>query len=184
MKLTLKENINTESFILRHKIIIQATNLLVGREGVLETEKNLYLILSFLDNIMNEDVVGLCNEDKRDLAEIIESELEPIFFDTIKNDRYRDLFLYCQRVLLNRCREIWDNQHSIIGVIDALLTVIGSIDNQGKEELVEKAIDIAKNIEEKRTEKITNETKQINSKLEELVETYQKKINKVEESNV
>lgn len=172
MKLTLKENINTESFILRHRIIIQATSLLVGREGVLETEKNLYLILSFLDNIMNEDVVGLCNEDKRDLSEIIESELEPMFFDIIRNDRYRDLFIYCQRVLLNRCREIWDNQHSVIGLVDAILTAIANIPEETQKEALIETAKIAEAAFDRRTELMSKKTEETNSKLDELMKKY------------
>ena len=184
MELTLKENINTHSVILRHKILIQATDLLVGREGVLETEKDLYLILSFLDNIMNEDVVDLCNQDERGLVDIMEQELEPIFFEVIKEEDYKELYLYVKDVLHNRCQEIWNNQHSIIGAIDTILTIIGSMDNKSKEGLVEKEIDAAKYVEEKRTEKIEEKTEEVNSKLEELIKTYQKKEGQLEKSNV
>lgn len=184
MELTLKENINTHSVILRHKILIQATDLLVGREGVLETEKDLYLILSFLDNIMNEDVVDLCNQDERGLVDIMEQELEPIFFEVIKEEDYKELYLYVRDVLHNRCQEIWNNQHSIIGVIDTILTIIGSMDDKSKEGLVEKAIDTAKYVEEKRTEKMEEKTEEVNSKLEELIKTYQKKEGQLEKSNV
>ena len=176
MELTLKENINTHSVILRHKILIQATDLLVGREGVLETEKDLYLILSFLDNIMNEDVVDLCNQDERGLVDIMEQELEPIFFEIIKEEDYKELYLYVRDVLHNRCQEIWNNQHSILGVIDTILAIIGSLDDESKEGLVEKAIDAAKYVEEK--------TEEVNSKLEELIKTYQKKEGQLDESNV
>lgn len=185
MTLTLKEGLNTQSVILRHKILIQATNLLTGREGVLETEKDLYLILALLDNVMEEDVVDLCNQDERQLSEIMEQELEPIFFNLIKEERFEDLYLYTRDVLLDRCQEIWDNQHSVIGVMDALLTVIGSIDDKGKADLVEKAVDAAKYVEEKRTEKMAAKADEANSKLEELIQTFQKKEGQPkEESNV
>ena len=57
MKLTLLENVNTQSFVLKHNILAQATSLAMGREGVLQTEKNLYLVLALVDNIIQENLI-------------------------------------------------------------------------------------------------------------------------------
>lgn len=176
MQLTLKENINIHSLTLQHNILLQATMLLEGREGTLETEKRLYLMLAVVNNIIEEDLMELCNNDERTLQTIMVEDIEP-FYDKSEDEieGFIDVCQYIEYLLLDRCREIWNNQHSVIGVIDALLTVIGSIGEEDKTKLVDKAIDIAKNIEEKRTEKMTEQAEQANSKLEELVKTYQRK---------
>jgi hypothetical protein len=186
MQLTLKENINIHSLTLQHNILLQATMLLEGREGTLETEKRLYLMLAVVNNIIEEDLMELCNNDDRTLQTIMVEDIEP-FYDKCEDEieGFIDVCQYIEYLLLDRCREIWNNQHSVIGVIDALLTVIGGIGEEDKTKLVDKAIDIAKNIEDKRTEKMEEQIEQTNSKLEELVKTYQRKTeNKIEIDSV
>ena len=45
MKMTFKKGINAESLILKHNILLQASDLVMGREGALQTEKDLYLMI-------------------------------------------------------------------------------------------------------------------------------------------
>lgn len=175
MKLTLMENINTESIVLRHKILMQAIGLINGREGALETEKDLYLILALLNNIIEEDLVSECNDDARELVEIMEDELEPYFFELMKKPEYLDLFNYTHKIFINECNTIWNNQHSIMGVIDTVLTLLGTMDDTEKGKILESTAQMAQAVYEKRTEKMTEQAEAANSKLEQLVEMYQKK---------
>ena len=46
MKMTFKKGINAESLILKHNILLQASDLAMGREGALQTEKDLYLMMA------------------------------------------------------------------------------------------------------------------------------------------
>ena len=80
MKLTLKENeINAKSLMVKHDILMKSTGLVSGREGVLETEKELYLMIAFVDTFVEENLIELCNQDKRSLNEIIVQDIEPIY---------------------------------------------------------------------------------------------------------
>lgn len=183
MKMTLVENLNTESIVLRHKILVQSIGLISGREGVLETEKDLYLILALLDNIIEEDLVKECNEDERELAQIMEEDLEPFFFNLIKEEKYNKLYTYVRKVFLDKCKEIWDNQHSLLGVIDTILTVVSTMDEEQKGEILESTANVAKAVYEKRTEELSAKADKANSKLEQLVEMYQRKEGNMENSN-
>ena len=72
MKLTLKENeINAKSLMVKHDILMKSTGLVSGREGVLETEKELYLMIAFVDTFVEENLIELCNQDERSLNDII-----------------------------------------------------------------------------------------------------------------
>lgn len=184
MQMTLVENLNTESIVLRHKILVQSIGLISGREGVLETEKDLYLILALLDNIIQEDLVKQCNDDERELVVIMEEDLEPYFFNLIQDKKYNDLYLYVRKVFLDKCKEIWDNQHSLLGVIDTILTVVSSMDEEQKGEILESTANVAKAVYEKRTEILSDKADEANNKLEQLVQMYQRKEGKkIEEEN-
>lgn len=185
MTITFKKGLNPRSVIAKHAILLQASSLITGREGVLETEKELYLMLAMIDFVAEEDIVAACNEDERGLVTIMAEDIEPRFFELIQDEEWNSMYLDMRRIHLDRCQEIWNHQHSVIGVIDALLTVIGGIDDEGKQKLVEKSIEAAKYVEEKRTEKMAEKTEAVNSKLEELVKAYQRKEGQLQEkSNV
>ena len=87
--------------------------------------------------------------------------------------------------LYTRCKEIWDNQHSFYGVLDALLTMIGSMDEEGKKEILAATGKIAEQAFDRRTDAMTKKVDETNSKLEQLVQQYMKNPDgKVEEKPV
>lgn len=185
MKLTLKENINTESLILKHNILLQASGLITGREGVLQTEKDLYLIMAFVDNLIEEDLIALCNEDTRDLAAVMVEDIEPFFMNLIKEEKYDVLYKEVRELFLQRCKEIWDNQHSVIGMIDAFLTSMATLSDEDKKEALKETAKIAEMAFDRRTEIMEEKVDDVNSKLETFVRNYQEKQqeekNKIEE---
>lgn len=185
MKFTLKENINTESFVLKHNILLQANGLAMGREGVLQTEKDLYLIMAFVDNLIEEDLIALCNEDTRDLTAVMVEDIEPFFMNLIKEEKYNVLYKEVRELFLQRCKEIWDNQHSVIGMIDAFLTSIATLSDEDKKEALKETAKIAEMAFDRRTEIMEEKVDDVNSKLETFVRNYQEKQqeekNKIEE---
>lgn len=106
MKMTLKKNINTKSLVLKHNIMLEVSNLTMGREGVLQTEKDLYLVLAFMDNLIEEDLIQECNEDKRDLTAVMIEDIEPEFLKLIEQEEYKELYKEMEKIHLQRCKEI------------------------------------------------------------------------------
>jgi hypothetical protein len=174
MTFTLKKNVNMDSLVVQHGILLQATDLLVGREGVLETEKELYLILAVTNAMIEEDLIQMCNEDGRDLVEIMEYDIEPFFHKVLGQELSIDTYNKIKKLLLDRCREIWDNQHSVIGLIDAILTAIATMSDEDKKEALVETSKIAEKVLEKRTEVMTDKVDQVDSKLEALIAQYQR----------
>ena len=183
MKLTLLENVNTQSFVLKHNILAQATSLAMGREGVLQTEKNLYLVLALVDNIIQENLIEECNNDKRDLNTIMLEDIEPFFFELIKEEKYSKLYEEMDTLFLQRCKEIWDNQHSMVGVIDAILTSISLMGPEDKKDVLEATGKIAEKAFDKRTEIMSEKAEETNTKLEAFVRQYQEKEKQLQERN-
>lgn len=176
MKLTLKENININSLTLQHNILLQAMLLLEGREGVLETEKRLYLMIAMVDAIIQENLLELCNEDARDLTTIMMEDIEPFFIDILNEDKEKQkAYEYMTKVLLERCDHIWASQHSVLGVVDAIMTTIASMSEEDKKAALVETGKIAEAAYEKRTEVLSAKADETNSKLEALVQQYQRK---------
>lgn len=177
MKLTLKEkNINTKSLVIKHDILMKSTGLVSGREGVLETEKELYLMIAFVDTFIEEDLIELCNQDERTLNDIVLEDIEPIYLELIKDEDKAQLYKESKTLLLNRCKEIWDNEHSIVGVIDAILTTIATMSDEDKKEALVATGKIAEQAFDRRTELMDKKVNETNSKLDELMKQYKTSI--------
>ena len=178
MELKLKENYNISSITMQHNILLQALTMLEGREGALETEKKLYLIVSLVNNLVEEDLLENCNKDERDLPTILINDIEPFFIKICEEDnKIKEAYNYMEKVLLDRCNKIWDDQHSLLGIMDAVLTTIGAMTEEDKKEVLLKTGEIAEQAFNYRTEKMEEATKETNTKLEALIAQYQKQDN-------
>lgn len=178
MKMTLKKNINLKSLVLKHNILLEVSNLTVGREGVLQTEKNLYLVLAFMDNLVEEDLIQEINEDGRDLTTIMLEDIEPKFMELIEQEGYKELYDEMLELHLQRCKEIWQNQHSIVGLVDALLLTIASMSDEAKEDALVETGKLAEAAFNRRTSEMKGAVEETNSKLEEFIKAYREQINK------
>ena len=178
MKMTYKKNLNINSLVLRHNIMLEVSNLTMGREGVLQTEKDLYLVLAFIDNLVEEDLIAEINEDGRDLTTIMLQDIEPEFLHLMENPEYKNLYNEMNKLHLQRCKEIWDNQHSIVGLVDSLLVTIASMSDESKEEALIETGKLAKAAYDKRTEEMKGKVDETSSKLEEFIKMYREQINK------
>ncbi len=176
MTLTLKEGVNLNSLTVQHSIVLQATSYLLGREGSLETEKKIYIMMAIIDSMVNEDIIEMCNEDERGLPEILLDDLEPFFVENVlSTDGGQTLFDYLTNIVLEHCYQVWENQHSMVGVIDAALTALASMDAEDKKEVMKEMGEKAAQIAESRSETMVKKTEEVNNKLEDLVKQYQKK---------
>ena len=133
-------------------------------------------MIAMVDAIVQENLLELCNEDKRDLTTIMIEDIEPFFIDILNKDEEKQkAYEYMTRVLLERCDRIWANQHSVVGVIDAIMTMIASMSEEDKKEALVETGKIAEAVYEKRTEVLSAKADETNSKLEALVQQYQRK---------
>lgn len=180
MKLTLKENINIGSLTLQHNMLLRAVGLLEGREGGLDTEKRIYLMIAMIDLLVQEDLLALCNEDDRDLPTIMIEDIEPFFFTLInENKEYETVYHYLENKILEYCRRVWSEQHSVLGVIDAILTTIASIPEDDKKQVLEDTGKVAAELYEKRTDILERQSVEVSDKLNKLIQQYQKKDNTI-----
>lgn len=183
MKFTKREGINISSIVVQHNILLQATRTLTGREGVLETEKILHLILATVHILSNEDIITICEEDERDLMDIMLQDIEPYFNSLMEDADFARCFNHMKDILLDRCDSIWEEQHSIFGIVDALLTSLSTMSDEEKKEVLEGTAEIAKEAYNKRTEELSKKADEANTKLGELLQQYKVKVESTEEND-
>ena len=174
MKLTIDKTINYKSNIVKHDIVLQASNLLQGREGALDTEKKMYLQLSAINIVIEEDLFDMIDKDERPLRTIMTEDIDPLLFELMENKDFKDMYEEVEKDLFSYVNRIWNNQHSVIGLIDAILTTLGSLDSKDKKEAIEAVGNLAKEAYDKRTESMNKELKESNDKLSMLVKKYEK----------
>jgi len=92
MEITIKKDVNTKSLVLRHQMLEQAVVLLGERDEALQTEKDLYIMLSMIDWLAEEDILKYCNESEENLIDILEREVEPTFLKLLEQEDYRELY--------------------------------------------------------------------------------------------
>lgn len=183
MEITIKKDVNTKSLVLRHQILEQAVVLLGEREEALQTEKDLYIMLSIIDAISEEEVLKYCNESEDSLIEILEKEVEPVFLKLLEETQYQELFEFLRDELDVYCAYQYESNHNVIKMITTIASIFADMDSEDKAKALEKTAEIAKETELLKEEMKAERTEQINSKLEELVNQYQKRsAEKVENS--
>lgn len=177
MKITFKK-VNLESVVLQHNILLEATSMLVGREGVLNTEKELYLELAIVDALAEENIIAMCNESEKNLNELMEKDIEPALLGWLAEDAdglKRSFYEKLKYNLLEHEERIWKEQHSLMGMVESFLTMIGSMTEEDKKEALEKTGEVAKAVVEAQTKTMEEKSDKVASKLDELIAQFTQK---------
>ena len=166
MNFILKKDINTNSLVLQHKILTQTITLLSGREEALRTEKEIYLMMALIDNIIENDLIEECNNDERLLNDIIEQEIEPFFLELVKkDDNYLILFTKVEKGLDEYCKKVYDEQHSFIGLMEGIITAIETMSVSDTTGIMEGVAKLAREAYDNRTEQIQEQLAAISENL-------------------
>lgn len=175
MEITIKKDVNTKSLVLRHQMLEQAVVLLGERDEALQTEKDLYIMLSMIDWLAEEDILKYCNESEENLIDILEREVEPTFLKLLEQEDYRELYEFLREELDDYCYYQYESNHNIVKMITTIASIFADMTSEDKAKALEKTAEIAKETEIAKEEIKAEKTEKINAKLEALVEQYQKK---------
>ena len=163
MKLTLRKDINFESFVLEHDIVSQAIVLIEGRESALATEKKVYTLLSLIHNVCEENVIGECNEDTRSLIEIVRDDIEPFYKEN--ENQFKDLLKRTYEEVENYCMRVYNEQHSVLGFLGTITDAISRLDNKEVQEVLTETAKIAGEVKAKKDEKELEQSKEYREKV-------------------
>lgn len=132
MEMTVKQNMNAKSIVLKHKIALGASLMLEERELTLDTDAELYTMVSVVNNFIEENLLDLIEADKRDFAEILEIDVEPLFDKIIVDYNYKETFEEIVATVVNYLDSLQYRRNTVLGIIN---TVIDFLSDQNWEDL-------------------------------------------------
>lgn len=183
MELTIKKDINYQSKVLKHNVVTQAVMLLQGREGSLKTELEIYTVLAIMENLVEENLIELCNNDTRDLIDIMASDIEPMFNNLLESEEFNIFYNDVFNNVMRYCDRVYAEQHSMRGLLDTIVDLLASLDTTEVQEVLEKTGEMAAAIKTKHNEtmekqsaeyqeKIINKQEEISDALRKVMANY------------
>lgn len=190
MEMTVKQNINKESVVLKHKIALEAATLLEDKENVLYTDIMIYSMVSLVDNFIEEHLIDLINKEDRDFAIIVEEDIEPLFNELVKDEQIKDIFDSTVEYVDEYLMHADYKRNTAIGLINNILDIIGDMNfedlkfffqdtnHKFREQLA------ANNVETKPIKQVSvEEYEGASDKMAKLIAKYQREGAKIKEQN-
>lgn len=181
MEIKMKENINLKSAVLRHQIALEAVELLYGREESLQTEIEIYTILAFVDTLSANNLIEECNQDKRNLIDIMEHDVEPVFLQLVEDENYYNLYKEILNDVMLYCHKVYEENHSLIGMLNTITEAISSLEPEQVKDVLAKTGEIAGRVKEKElaqqkmiADQKAKQTEEVNDKLQQLINKFTK----------
>lgn len=190
MEMTVKQNINKESVVLRHKIALETATLLEDKENILYTDIMIYTMVSLVDNFIEEHLIDLINKEEKDFATIVEEDVEPLFNQLIADEDIKKIFEEVVEYVDEYLMHADYKRNTAIGLINTILDIIGNMEfddlkfffqdvgHKFKEQVASRAE------EGKPIKKVTaQEFEGASEKMATLIAKYQKETEKIKEEN-
>lgn len=128
MEMTVKQNLNTNNIVFKHKIALEAITLLEGRTNLLYTDIMVYTMVSFVDNCIEESLIDLINNDEKDFTAIVEFDLEPKFEEIIQNQEFETLYYEVVDYVNEYIMNMEYRRNTGVGLFNEVLDMIASMD--------------------------------------------------------
>lgn len=196
MEMTVKQNINAKSIVLKHKIALGASLMLEERELTLDTDAELYTMVSVVNNFIEENLLDLIEADEREFAEILESDVEPLFDKIMTDYNYQDTFEEIVSTVVNYLDNLQYRRNTVIGLINTLIDFLtdqnwedlefffNDLKQRGSTLLSSVVADEAKAEPKKIIQRVNQEQFDgASEKIKELIEKFQKSTPAPETSN-
>ena len=196
MEMTVKQNINAKSIVLKHKIALGASLMLEERELTLDTDAELYTMVSVVNNFIEENLLDLIEADEREFAEILEADVEPLFDKIITDYNYKETFDEILATVVNYLDSLQYRRNTVIGLINMVIDFLSDqnwedlefffndLKQRGSSLLTSLVTDLPKT----ETKKVIQRTNQeqfdgASEKIKDLIEKFQKQTPTQEASN-
>lgn len=131
MEFKMKENVNFDSFVLRKKILGETLEIISTTSNYTITDLSFYLMISFVDALVEENVVVYCLSDEEKLTEKLETIIEPLFFEKIKGDEHiYSIYEELLDELIDYMEREYESNLSVVGILNSVLETLSNIDYQ------------------------------------------------------
>lgn len=128
MEMTVKQNLNANNIVFKHKIALEAMTLLEGRVNLIYTDIMVYTMVSFVDNCIEENLIELINSDTKEFTEIVEFDIEPKFEEITQNEDLCALYYEIVEYVSDYMDTLEYKRNTAIGLINELLDTIMDMD--------------------------------------------------------
>lgn len=139
MEFKMKEKVNFDSLVLKKKILGETLEIISNKTNYTITDLQFYLMISFVNALVEENVIVYCLADEDKLMDKLENVIEPLFNEHIKNNK--ELF-YIYNELTDDLVDFMEREHennlSVVGILNSVVEVLSGIDYQ-------KIVDIVNN---------------------------------------
>lgn len=192
MEMTVRQNLNTNNIVFKHKIALEAITLLEGRTNLLYTDIMVYTMVSFIDNCIEENLIELINEDDKEFTEIVELDLEPKFEDIVQDKDLEALYYEVVNYVDEYITNLEYKRNTAVGLINEVLDIIMSMDWEDLQfffqNVSHKLKDSLGKTNEKQTPKTVtpDEFEGADAKMKALIQKFQREgqeLQKLKESN-
>lgn len=155
MEFKMKETVNFDSLVLKKKILGETLEIISNKTNYTITDLQFYLMISFVNALVEENVIVYCLADEDKLMDKLENVIEPLFNEHIKNNK--ELF-YIYNELTDDLIDFMEREHennlSVVGILNSIMDALSGIDYQ-------RVLDIVNSTIEEKTEEVTKKEKEI-----------------------
>ncbi len=131
MEFKMKENINFDSLVLKKKILGETLEIITNKTNYTITDLQFYLMISFVNALVEENVIVYCLADEDKLMDKLEKVIEPLFNEHIKSNQ--ELF-YIYNELTDDLIDFMEREHennlSVVGILNSMVEVLSGVDYQ------------------------------------------------------
>lgn len=172
MKFTLKENVNLRSVVLKHNVVLDALNLLEGREGSLKTEREIYTMIAMANSFIEEDLTELCNDSTEELIDIVRHYIEPFVLNLIEKPEYNEFYQDVLAEVIESTDEFIRKQETLPHMIMTFFDILGSLTPEQKTEMMNTLTSSIKEQNKEKTAKAKEAIQNVDEKIQKLMEQY------------
>ena len=142
MEFKMKENIDFDSLVLRKKILGETIEIITNKNNYTVTDLQFYLMISFVNALVEENVIVYCLSEEDKLMEKLEKVIEPLFNQHIKtNERAYEVYNLLIDDLIDYMEREHENSLSVVGILTSIAEVLSEIDYQKLLDMVNNTID-------------------------------------------
>lgn len=171
MKFKIRENNNYELITFKHKIALQAMNMIEDKDITLYSEVLLYAQLSFVQESCEEDVIDFLNNSmEKDLLTLMETVIEPVFMEIMKDEKAKNAFDEVMDILSDYLYNKRESERSFGGIIEQLVGFLTSLSDADFNILFQRGQNVIKTVKEK--PKAEKQVEIQNAKMEELINKF------------
>lgn len=129
MNFKMKENVNFNSLVLKKKILGETLEIITSTSNYTITDLQFYLMISFVNALVEENIIVYCLADEDKLIDRLTNDVEPLFVEhIINNAEAYDVYVELTNELIDYMEREHENNLSIIGVVNSVIDTISNAD--------------------------------------------------------